>query len=443
MLQQYWQIASDFVLRMWHTVHWMSSPQTIAWSVGAVVLAGGCLALWNMSRHRSLLEFWSERIERGPVAPKNARQFRNLWVLALTILVVMVVSLGGPNLTGAPLTVPKGAVQVIGAFDVSNSMAALAYRPFYARMSGQTDPGPSLQWGTSLDAAKSLFKEDLLPQLTDNEVGLIAAGGVGYNTWDITRELSEDGAFMHMLNEHLKVGAAPFGGSDYADALQKSLDEFALVSKKERDEGDRSEKTRFIVLFGDGGNTSKPEDLDKVLAEINKQQIHLLIVEVGGSKPMSVPKYDSVSHRANSLFFMKVDSPNELATTMAQPVILTDGQPAKPGYPIDRTQIASGEKVFLHMLQKVNNADLIYAPPGTMHIYYSFPEKLGGLVAVSNESNIRPWLLLVAFGAFVITALGGGGLPRWRLFMPEIRPSVTSVFALIHGWFKFAFARKR
>jgi hypothetical protein len=442
MLQHYWQIASEFVLRMWHAVHWMSQPAAIAGSVGAVVLTGGLLAWWNVSRHRSLLAFWSERIERGPVAPKNARQYRNLWALALTILIVMVVSLGGPNLTGAPLTVPKGAVQVVGDFDVSNSMGALTYRAFYSSMSGKSDPGPSLQWGTTLDASKSLFKEDLLPQLADNEVGLIAAGGKGYNTWDITRELSEDGALMHMLNEHLKVGAAPFGGSDYANSLQLTLDEFALVSKKEREEGDRSEKSRFIVFFGDGGDTGSAEELDKVLAEINKQQIHLLIVEVGGPRPVSVPKYDPETHRANTLVYMKVDSPTEVATTMAVPVTLVGGQPAKPGYPIDRSQVEGGEKVFLHMLQKVNNADLIYAPPGTMHINYSFPEKLGGLVAVSNESNIRPWLLLGAFGAFVITALGGGGLPRWRLFMPEIRLSVTSVFALLFGWFKFAFARK-
>ncbi|MDR3616622.1 MAG: hypothetical protein P4L53_23885 [Candidatus Obscuribacterales bacterium] len=432
MVQQYWQTASDFVLRMWHAVHWMSQPRTIAWSVAVVALTGGLLALWNVSRHRSLLEFWSERIERGPVAPQNWRQFRNLWVFAVAILIIMVVALGGPSVTGAPQTVPKGAVQVLGDFDVSNSMAALVYRPFYAQMSGQSDPGPSFQWGTNLDAAKALFKNDLLPQLAENEVGLIAAGGVGYNTWDITRELSEDGALMHMLNEHLKVGAAPFGGSDYANALQMSLDEFALVSKKEREEGDRSEKSRFIVFFGDGGNTSKEEDLDKVLAEINRQHIHLLLVQIGGPTPVSVPKYDPKTHHANDLFFMKVDSPNEVAMTMSTPVTLTDGQPAKPGYPIDRSQVASGQKVFLHMLQKVDNADLIYAPPGTMHIHYSFPEKLGGLVAVSNESNVRPWLLLVAFGVFIITALGGGGLPRWHLFMPEIRDC-----------FKFAFAKKR
>jgi hypothetical protein len=437
MLLYYWQIASEFVLRMWHTIHWMKQPSTIACSVGLAFLVGGCLAWWNVSRHRSLLAYWSERVERGLIAPKNIKQYRNLWRLAMTVLLVMVLSLGGPNLTGVPLTVPKHTVQVVGAFDTSNSVGTLVYREYYAEMSGETDPGPSLQWGDNLDAAKAWFKGDLLPQLTDNEVGLVAAGGVGYNTWDITRDLSEDGALMHMLNEHLKVGAAPFGGSDYASALQMALDEFAQIKKKEREVGDLAERTRFIVFSGDGGNSGDEKALDKVLAEINKQQIHLLIVQIGGASPTSVRKYDPKTHHANGEFFMKKGSTTEVATTFSAPVTTTDGQPAQPGYPLDRTQVASGEKVFLHMLQTVNQADLIYAPPGTMHIHYSFPEKLGGVMAVSNTSNIRPWLLLVAFGAFVLMALGGGGWPRWRLFVPEL------VLSLGRSGVKFALTRKR
>ncbi|MFX5252993.1 hypothetical protein ABTD06_19800, partial [Acinetobacter baumannii] len=64
----------------------MSSPVTIGYSLIALVLVGGFLMYWNMSRYRSLLEFWSEGIEAGVAAPKSARQLRNLWILTLAVL---------------------------------------------------------------------------------------------------------------------------------------------------------------------------------------------------------------------------------------------------------------------------------------------------------------------------------------------------------------------
>jgi hypothetical protein len=285
--------------------------------------------------------------------------------------------------------VPAGSVQAEFIFDVSNSMGAQDYRPYLPLPEGMTKPDPSFQWGTRVDAAKYYMTQDLMPQLQNNEAGLITAKSVGYQMWDITRDLSTGGAFNHMLRKAVQVGAAQGKGCDYAAALEAALDEFDLVGKMQKELGDTAEKIRFIVFFTDGYHKGDPAQLDKVLDKLKEKNIHLLMVGMGGGEGMYVSKYDAKSHQANGQFF--------------------------PG------TTALNQSVLTHIQDYMPQSDLIFAPPGAAHIKYSFPQKSGGKYATAGQSNLRPWLLLVNVLLFASITLGGGGLPRWKHSLPNFR----------------------
>jgi hypothetical protein len=231
--------------------------------------------------------------------------------------------------------------------------------------------------------------------------------GSGYNMWDLTRDLSKSGAFNHVLEKFVQIGAAPGGGSDYTSGIQAALDEFDLITGVENNLGDTAEKVRFIVLFSDGGFTGNEADLNKVLDEVAKRKVRLLMVAVGGDTPITVPKYDGTTGRRNGQYYA--------GTTKLESAI------------------------FEKMKKRVPGSEVIFAPPGTETINYSFPQQAGGLYARATQSNLRPWLLLVDVLLLLLITAGGGAMPRWRLIDPRnpianARQTVLSLTNRFASW---------
>jgi hypothetical protein len=421
-------------------VQWMYPSRTIlTWAVRTTLVIA-VLALWNTYRYVAKRNYWGADLELNDFSPRNLGQYIRLWVIMGSVPVILIVSLGGPNLSSAPVTVPAGSTQVMFIHDTSNSESAMDGRPYYSAITGLPDPGANRAWGTRLQYGKWYFTEDLLSQLADNQAGLIACGGVGETMAPLTRDLGEHGAFRRVLERYLQVGGAPYGGADYADCLQKALKEFARIKAKMAESGDTSEKERFIVFASDGGDLErdtpeKEKALNDALDEVRKEQIHLLFLLVGGAKPMSVPKYDPELHTSTGEAYP--------GTTLTQPVYVQSatGMPAQlatPGYPA-KGKVVAGPQAVLRILQRMPEAELIYAPPGTAHIYYSLPERLGGLTSEARQSNLRPWLLAIDVALIFIATVGGGGRPRLRFFVPDCRSLMGGV-----GFFKsLRFRRNR
>jgi hypothetical protein len=414
-------------------IQWMNNSGILTWCLVTAIV--GCLIAWyNLSMLEGARRFWGDSIVFNRFSPRNRRQRITLWALWIALFEVLIISHGGPNLTTAPKTVPAGSTQVMFDYDGSNSSAAQPGRQYFAAMSGEKDPGQQFQWGTNLDIEKFYTKE-LLPQLAKNEAGLETIVGAGFNTWDLTRDLSEDGALYYMLDNWVVVGGATGGGCDYASGLQADLDEFNKITELDKQAGDTAEKERFIVLFTDGGFTGDEKALDAVLDEINHEneinqaKLHLLLVEVGGAKPTSVKKYDEETNIVTKESFA--------GTTFAEPVTAVPGQgEVYPGYPV-KGRMKTGEKTLLHILARVKYADLIYAPPGTMNIHYSFPQKLGGIYAQAGESNLRPVFYVIAILIYIAISTGGGGKPQLRLIFLPIRLSqITGAVVSTRNWFK-------
>lgn len=363
-------------------------PHVIWVWVPIVAVLGGAFAWYNLRTLDGARKLWGDYVFLKQFSPRNSAQGFSLWVQWVSLILVLVFALAGPHISQAPDMVPAGAVQVEFVYDVSPSMAAEDYRPYLPAPEGGRKPDNAYQWGTRLDAAK-YFTTQLLTQVAGNEAGLVTMMGSGYNMWDITTDLSPHGAFNVMLQKFVQVFSAPGGGANFTSGFQTALDEFDLTSAIEKRLGDTTDKVKFIVLFTDGGFTGDKAELNKVLAELNKRHVRLLIVALGGTTAVSVPKYDDSTKRRTPNYY--------------------DGTTA-----VDLS--------FLKEMQKsVPGSDLIAAPPGTDRIDYSFPQKAGGLHATAQQSNLRVWLLLAAFLLFASITTGGGGLPRWKFLKSEIR----------------------
>ncbi|MGH9550172.1 MAG: hypothetical protein ACRD3W_12395, partial [Terriglobales bacterium] len=190
----------------------------------------GILAWLNHIRTQGVRELWGDRLLLDAFSPRTKTQSLSLWAHWLVFSLIMAAALAGPNVDSAPDMVPAGAVQVEFVYDVSPSQAAEDYRSFLPAPRGSLlAPSRDFQWGTRLDAAKFYTREDLLPQIANNQAGLTTIEGAGYNMWDITTDLAPNGAFQHMLDKFVQVGAAPGGGCDYTSGLQAALDEFQLM----------------------------------------------------------------------------------------------------------------------------------------------------------------------------------------------------------------------
>lgn len=358
--------------------------------VPIVLILGGALAWYNLRALNGARELWGDHIFLKQFSPTNSAQSKRLWAMWVGFVLILVVALAGPQLSTTPDMVPAGSVEVEFVYDVSPSMAAEDYRAFLPAPDGGSIPDKAFQWGTRLDAAK-YFTTQLLPQLKDNQAGLTTLMGSGFNMWDITSDLSAKGAFNVMRQKFVQVFAAPGGGSDYTAGIKAALDEFDLMTEVHKRLGQPTDKVRFIVLFTDGGFTGDQEELKKMLAEVKKRQVQLLIVALGGNNPITVPKYDDTTKRRNGQFFE--------GTTRLDTTVLKMMKDAVPG------------------------AELIVAPPGTTNIDYSFPQKAGDLHARPAQSNLRPWLLMSSVFLLIVITIGGGGMPRWKLVIPKIRVS--------------------
>jgi hypothetical protein len=292
----------------------------------------------------------------------------------------LVAAIAGPNSPDTPNLVRKGAVQVEFAIDVSNSMCAEENRPYLQPSLGQRVPSEMYQWGTRIDQAKRII-QNWLPQLQGNEAALITVEGSGYNMWDLTWDHdSPKSAFQVVLNDFINCGAAPGGGADYASAIKTALDEFALPQFNQPD------KERFFVLFTDGGFTGNNDDLQKMEKELIEKKIHLVLVGLGGTKGITVPKYDLNSGKRNGMY---------QGTTALDRRTLDAMKAAVPG------------------------SDELFAPPGQFEVAYNFPKKAGGLYAETKQANLYMWFLLLA-GLVVISITFGGNrvLPQGKLLVP-------------------------
>lgn len=202
----------------------------------------------------------------------------------LVTLVALVVAAAGPVVPDAPQHIQEGSLQVVVVTDVSRSMAAEDYRNLMPPKKGVAAPLVPGPYGTRLDMIKHVIKTQIMPAIAGNQIGISTYCGNGFDQADLTTDFE---AVRWVMDNWMKIGAAPGGGSDYAEGLKEALRIFDLTPD--------AKKQKVIVLFSDGGFTGDRNELAKVISEIQKRSIRVIIVGVGGNAPLPIPMYNETT----------------------------------------------------------------------------------------------------------------------------------------------------
>jgi hypothetical protein len=269
-------------------------PEYIAYSwLPVLIVAAICVASWY-----SLKKF--QRAYANPQHSKNGKESMSLsgllfktagWSLATFLLFA---ALADPFEKNSAVSVPQGSLHVVGAFDVSLSMAAEDYR-----FSMPTpDGGPPVgAWGSRLQKAKTEFTEQIFKVIPGNKVGLVTYTADGYPQ----APLCEDyGTLRYILHDTGWMGilSAPGGGSDYVQGLRLSIH----TLRRDFDKNKRN----VIVIFSDGGAPTFEDpdetahwqkEFNETLEELNALRtacggnLSVVVVGVGGAQDQMIPIY--------------------------------------------------------------------------------------------------------------------------------------------------------
>jgi Ca-activated chloride channel family protein len=191
---------------------------------------------------------------------------------------LLVVAAAGPQASRAPQHARAGSLQVVVAFDVSKSVGAEDYKGSIPKEYLDKYFGAH---GSRLDKAKQVVQSQIMPAVQGNQIGFVTYKGDGFAQADLTDDYA---ALTWVLQNWVRIGNAPGGGSDYARGL---LEAVAMFNRAPHD----PHAQRVIVLFSDGGFTGDQALLRKALDQLHKDHIRLVVLGLGVSHNARVPLY--------------------------------------------------------------------------------------------------------------------------------------------------------
>lgn len=235
-------------------------PQLL-WLVPLALVLGPALAYASWRRHWQLIGRWGDThllsrhtkpLKAGTIIFKGA---------VLTVgLTLAVVALSRPYSPKTTQEVPAGTVDCVVLLDISRSMAA-------------TD----CQSKTRIATANAAIKDQLLPALGGNQVGVITYAGRATPRVFLTYEHK---AIGWLADNAFNVSSASGDGSAMGAAFDLAFRYFDVDSKK----GHR----KVIVLLSDGG-VDDDTKLDTIVGGLRERSIELFVFGMGQPIPAVIP----------------------------------------------------------------------------------------------------------------------------------------------------------
>tara|TARA_B100001093_G_scaffold511597_1_gene579803 strand:+ start:1103 stop:2164 length:1062 start_codon:yes stop_codon:yes gene_type:complete len=176
-----------------------------------------------------------------------------LFVLAITLIVLAALR---PQYGRRPQTLRQTGVDIAIAFDISKSMLARDVHP------------------SRLDAARTLLSQ-LMEELKGDRVALVPFAGIAFTQSPLT---ADQGAVKLYLDS-LDPAQMPVGGTNLAMALEEGIK--LLTGKQDR--GDKSSRSRVLLLITDGEDvaTDQGEAAKKAATKAAKEGITVFSIAVG------------------------------------------------------------------------------------------------------------------------------------------------------------------
>lgn len=260
------------------------------WLIGAALAAIGLAAAFWWVGYRArvsarasygeprLLDRYSKPLNRG------AEIF--LFFGYASVLLLLGIAAAEPVLEGRPINARAGSVEVVVVTDVSRSMASEEYRSFMPDRNGLAASQVPGAYGSRLDFVKYAIESRIMPSLSNNRLGIVTYSGLGFTQAELTYDHP---SLRWILRHWMPIGGAPGNGSDYASGLMEALE---LFNDAPADDPSQA-RERVIVLFSDGGFTGDADYLRRVVSELGRRRVRLVIVGVGGAQPSAIPLYSA------------------------------------------------------------------------------------------------------------------------------------------------------
>jgi len=233
------------------------------WALVAVpaVVALFLWAAWQ--RRQAFARFGESDLVRRLTAAVSTRRRR--WKAALVVLgvLLMAVTLAGPQLGSKLREVKREGVDMVIALDVSLSMTAEDIAP------------------NRLERAKNEIQK-LLGSLRGDRIGLVIFSGDAFIQCPLTTDYGAVRLFLDVADPAL----LPTPGTDFGAALRMAVQAFDAPTE---DEGD--ERSRALLIVSDGEN--HVADVDAVLEEARRQGIVIFATGVGEPAGTPIPLYRS------------------------------------------------------------------------------------------------------------------------------------------------------
>jgi Ca-activated chloride channel family protein len=234
------------------------------------LVAGAVMAAY--ARKQRFIESYGER----RLTQSNSHTITRLasWVRAGAVALgaaCLIIALARPAIESGRVEFPQGTTDVIVLVDVSRSMAALDYK-------GKMPQGSRFDHGTRLDMARHLIREDVVPALGANRLGIVTYAGDPFPMAFLTQDVS---AVDWVQLRAATISSAPGEGSALAKAFDLSFRMFDLDSD--------SSHRKVIILFSDGGNDDGLDELSAVISQLQSRGIELVVVGLGKTTPSPIP----------------------------------------------------------------------------------------------------------------------------------------------------------
>lgn len=265
----------------------------LAWV--AVPLFGMMLYLvWLFQRNylATNTRYGETRLLQG-IRVLSKTRLRLLSLLLIIGSAMVIAAAARPAIRSNNIEFPRGTVDVVAVADVSRSMAAQDY-------AGKTSAG-KLANGTRLDMVREVLVNQLIPSLRSNRLGIVSYAGSPYDQAYLTDDYK---ALKWVIEDGMTITSAPGEGSCMAQALLLACRYFDVDSANNHE--------RVLVLFSDGGNDDKEEDLQRAIGECMRRGIKVMIVGVGKAQPSAIP--------------VKMLSPNDRFRMTDQTVLRINGE---------------------------------------------------------------------------------------------------------------------
>lgn len=282
-MDQLWQFLQSIHFENPHFIWWRSPV-----SFGCLLLVstiGITTALWwfwYRGRVQAIKDYGTtELVARWTALPRlGSASFVLAGLVAILVLGLTAATM--PYQSQGAVSVPAGSLRVVSLFDVSRSMGAENRDDpsLYGGRSCTMVEGPC---GRRVETARLILQKQIMPAIAGNQLGVIV-----YSMIPVTKSfLNND---FEPINYILDTGWVDIGTA-MGDGTYLHNGINAAVKMFERDPAENGE-TNVILLFTDGENHSKPEELQAAIDAAKKVNAIFIIVGIGSTQPSYIPLYD-------------------------------------------------------------------------------------------------------------------------------------------------------